>query len=59
MRQIRINDVVWNKERKHHGKETKTVELSPASKVVSGGEALTGGTVRQGVTYEGPALASY
>ena len=59
VRQIRINDVVWNKERKHHGKETKTVELSPASKVVSGGEALTGGTVREGVTYEGPSLASY
>ena len=59
VRQIRINDVVWNKERKHHGKETKTVELSPASKVVSAGEALTGGTVREGVTYEGPTLASY
>ena len=56
---LRINDVVWNKERKHHGKETKTVELSPASKVVSGGEALTGGTAREGVTYEGPSLASY
>ena len=41
------------------GRKQRYVELSPASKVVSGGEALTGGTARQGVTYEGPSLASY
>ena len=38
--QIRINDVVWNKEKKHFGKETKTVELTP----VSEGQVTTSGT---------------
>ena len=59
VRAIRINDVVWNKEKKHFGKETKTVELSPVSQVVTGTDALTSGTKKDGVTYDGPTLASY
>ena len=55
VRQIRINDVVWNKEKKHKGKETKTVELTP----VSEGQVTTSGTKKDGVSYSGPELASY
>ena len=55
VRAIRINDVVWNKEKKHFGKETKTVELTP----VSEGQVTTSGTKKDGVSYSGPELASY
>ena len=55
VRAIRINDVVWNKEKKHFGKETKTVELTP----VSEGQVTTSGTKKEGVSYSGPELASY
>ena len=58
VRAIRINDVVWNKEKKHFGKETKTVELT--SEIGSQDTQVTlSGAKKAGVTYSGPKLASY
>jgi hypothetical protein len=43
---------------KKSGQDTDTFTLT-SKPIVTGEAALTGGTARQGVTYEGPALASY
>ena len=43
---------------KKRGQDTDTFTLT-SKPIVTGEAALTGGTARQGVTYEGPALASY
>ena len=43
---------------KKRGQDTDTFTLT-SKPIVTGEAALTGGTARQGVTYEGPSLASY
>ena len=68
VRSITIKGVTWHKEKKHHGGETHIVDLgspptttstttSNTKDVYEGG--LVSGTVKDGVTYEGPPLATY
>ncbi|MFL0774334.1 MAG: hypothetical protein AB8A39_06190, partial [Prochlorococcus sp.] len=73
VRTIKILDVTWTKEKKHHGGETKTVDLGKGGGSSGGGKSntckfvvipnvtggLESGTVKDGITYEGPTLASY
>ena len=58
VRQIIINGVEWNKEKKTRGRDEKTVELT--SEIGSQDTQVTlSGAKKAGVTYSGPKLASY
>ena len=65
VRSITINGTVWHKKKKHHGGETHKINLGSSpitvttNKQVNVGSGLVGGTARDGVTYDGPPLASY
>ena len=64
VRSITIKGVTWHKKKEHHGGETHIVDLgstptttSTTQQVNEGG--LVSGIAKDGVTYEGPPLASY
>ena len=56
VRRIKIGNTTWTKEKKHKGEETKVVDLGFEPLV---GKALSGGTSKDGVTYNGPEITTY